>query len=607
MARSQIRNELVGVLGLLVVLLFAYKLIFIDLLFMPDGTMGHDYAYFLPVLLSGYFWYQTNGLAHIPWFTPSQCGGLPFLGDLQVPFYSAPQVLTFLQPPSDAVATTFLLFAAIGYLGAYGLLRFAFCTGPWMSAAGAAIFMFNGFYAYRVLIGHLTFHAFMLTPLLAWVLLSMPRTNRGNRSWVRICGHMAAGSLIVGYMLHAGMGNVFTLPFVAIATVMVLHALVFRWRLRPWVGGAFCGAGALAIAAIKLVPSLSFLSRFPRDFYTLPGFGNPFDTLQFAFSSLFFSVSANAASARLENQTWWTGQHEWEYGVTLVPLVLLAFGIVLRFRISRGFAVLNSGRILAIVALLLIGLLPLALNTYTEGWNEFLKGLPVIGQSASHFRLFAIYILPAIIAPAVLLDRAAKTLPQGALARISVVAIGTVLALNAAENKSYYTVGQTYDARGIGLAYLEARESDRVPAITHIAAKFDDEDRIVVSGPRNDFLTEGGSYAKCYQPIFGYRLETFPTKSMVPGPISDVRNGVFNLKNPSCYVFPTENDCVPGDHFTVDQRAAAENFAAYRPFGFRLPWYQTAATWTSILSVCAALAALMAWLVSAIRNSGDHD
>ncbi len=165
MARSQIRNELVGVLGLLVVLLFAYKLIFIDLLFMPDGTMGHDYAYFLPVLLSGYFWYQTNGLAHIPWFTPSQCGGLPFLGDLQVPFYSAPQVLTFLQPPSDAVATTFLLFAAIGYLGAYGLLRFAFCTGPWMSAAGAAIFMFNGFYAYRVLIGHLTFHAFMLTPL----------------------------------------------------------------------------------------------------------------------------------------------------------------------------------------------------------------------------------------------------------------------------------------------------------------------------------------------------------------------------------------------------------------------------------------------------------
>ena len=68
MARSRIRNELVGVLWLLVVLLFAYKLIFIDLLFTPDGTMGHDYAYFLPVLLSGYFWYQTNGLAHIPWF-----------------------------------------------------------------------------------------------------------------------------------------------------------------------------------------------------------------------------------------------------------------------------------------------------------------------------------------------------------------------------------------------------------------------------------------------------------------------------------------------------------------------------------------------------------
>ena len=145
MARLRIWNEPAGVLGLLVILLLAYRFSFIGLLVTPDGTMGHDYRFFLPVLLSGYFWYQTNGLTPVPWFSPSQCGGLPFLGDLQVPYYSVPQALTLLQPPSDAVATTFLVFAAVGFLGAYGLLRFAFRTSPWISAAGAVIFMFNGF------------------------------------------------------------------------------------------------------------------------------------------------------------------------------------------------------------------------------------------------------------------------------------------------------------------------------------------------------------------------------------------------------------------------------------------------------------------------------
>lgn len=134
MAQSRNRKELAGVLLLLTALLLAYKVIFASLLQAPDGAMGPDYRLFLPSLLSGFFWYQTNGLAQIPWYSPSQCGGLPFLGDLQVPYYSAPQFLTLLQPPSGAVATTVLLFAAIGFWGAYGLLRSAFRIYSWPPA-----------------------------------------------------------------------------------------------------------------------------------------------------------------------------------------------------------------------------------------------------------------------------------------------------------------------------------------------------------------------------------------------------------------------------------------------------------------------------------------
>jgi hypothetical protein len=40
------------------------------------------------------------------------------------------------------------------------------------------LFLFNGFYAYRIIIGHLTFHPIMLVPWLAFVLLPgrRPRT-----------------------------------------------------------------------------------------------------------------------------------------------------------------------------------------------------------------------------------------------------------------------------------------------------------------------------------------------------------------------------------------------------------------------------------------------
>lgn len=47
-------------------------------------------------------------------------------------------------------------------------------------------------------------------------------------------------------------------------------------------------------------------------------------------------------------------------------------------------------------------------------------------------------------------------------------------------------------------------------------------------------------------------------------------------------------------------------FAAYRPISFGMPWYQAAATWVSVASVCAALAVLVAWLIVAIRTRNDH-
>ena len=143
------------------------------------GTLGHDYSYFMPRLLLGYYWFQQNGLWAVPWFTPGLCGGLPFYANPQSLYYSLPQFATFFTDPLTAVRTTFLLFGALGYAGSYLLLRRVLGLGVPAALFGAVVFAFNGFFAHRLLIGHLTFHSFMLVPWAAfWLLREPPEGQR---------------------------------------------------------------------------------------------------------------------------------------------------------------------------------------------------------------------------------------------------------------------------------------------------------------------------------------------------------------------------------------------------------------------------------------------
>jgi hypothetical protein len=116
-------RETLIVVGALAALLAIYAPIYLPYLPNGKGGLGSDYSLWLPDLLAGYFWYLKNGLWALPWYSPSQCGGIPFYADPQVPYLSVPQFLTFVMPPVEAVQTSFLLFAAAGFLGAFRLAR----------------------------------------------------------------------------------------------------------------------------------------------------------------------------------------------------------------------------------------------------------------------------------------------------------------------------------------------------------------------------------------------------------------------------------------------------------------------------------------------------
>ncbi len=315
------------------ILLLGHFAIFGSFIPNKNEQMGHDYSFYLPALLDGYFWYKTNGIWEIPWFTPSFCGGSLNYLNINNGYYTIPQLLTFLTDPLSAVRLTLFLFAGLGLCGFYLLLRNAFSASRHTALLGGGLFLFNGFYAHRMLIGHIFIHSFMLLPLITFFMLR-PLPAGANAHRTRIIFDITIGGFLFAYMVVSGISS---------------------------------------------------------------------------------------------------------------------------------------------------------------------------------------FMIPSII---------------------SIVIIG---------------------------------------------------------------LIHGASQLFCYEPMFGYRLEAFPVKTLHPGPVLEENNGVLNIKNPACYVWPQANDCEPGDHFTKEQEKAAEAFVNYRPFPFQMPTAQIVANWVNALSLMAALifliaSCLKAWL-----------
>jgi hypothetical protein len=545
--------------------------------------MGHDYALFLPKLLDGYFWFSTNGLFAIPWFTPSFCGGIPLFPDPQSIYYSVPQFLSFVFDPVTSVHMTIMLFAVLGFWGFYILLQRVFQTGAWLALLGGGLFLFNGFYIHRMLIGHLTYHPFMLIPFLTFFLLRSEAQPPLQGSTRLLFDGIVAG-VILAYMFQAGMVNV-TLPAIGSVIILglmyeVLHNRTVRFGLRlTWAGSI-----AVACCSAKLVAAMAYLHYFGRDMYKLPGTQTLADAVLIALHSLFIAPALALANETLVNVQWGLDRHEFEFGVTFVPLVwLCGGGIAMLNCLRRGvpcqYLRKHWFRIALIGSLLF---LPICLNYYSPSWNAILKHAPILKNSTSLIRWMSLYIPVVILLTA--LAGTALLRSSTSHAYIVLASLSTVVLLNIFTDRQFYH-NQSYDPQQIVTAYNEVQRQGRSPEITHIAMYADQRGQGIMPQGRNDTLVQGNSQLLCYEPLFGYALEKFPIRTLRPDPVLAVHEGYLNLKNPVCYVYPLENACEPGEHFAVDQQEVAQAFSTYKPIPFRLPAWQKAANVLNLLTL----------------------
>ncbi|MFP4040674.1 MAG: hypothetical protein ACLFS7_09040 [Desulfosudaceae bacterium] len=570
-------------------LIFAYFFIFLDFFPFSSG-LGHDFALVLPHLLDGYFWFRNNGLSEVFWFSPFLCGGVPAFAHPIHFFYSVPQFLTFLTDPFLAVLLNYLIFAAVGFWGHYVLVRRLLATGVFISLFAATLFMFNGFYTYRYIIGHSTYHSFMLVPWCV-LLLTDPELNKKDGRWRGNLGAVAAVALMISYMAHSTLQTLMPPVLLSVAATSLICGLVLgrRFSVRAWTL-RFAGAGllALGISAAKLSAVFHFLGNMPRTGYTLPQFTSLGDLLSVLGRSLFFSPAWEQARQSMVNTQFALKRHEFEFGVTFIPLIIMGAAVIAlaaSFRTGRGKGikerligqtVLLGGLVITLLAL------PVALNYYTPAWNRFLKTVPVIGSSTQCTRWFCMYIpvITLLTALAVVKTPFLKKFQK----TIAVVGVIGVITLNLIADTSYYR-RESYSPLPIMAAYNKVRRGYWEPAVTRIGVCSDRSGRPGVPAHRNDGLIFGVSSLTGYDSVFGYGLENLPFKQLEPGPVFKEKDGRLNIKNPACYVFPEANDCRPGDHFTVAEKEKAEAFTRYRPYEFEMPLLQKIANWLTLGSL----------------------
>lgn len=557
--------------------------------FFPNagGGIGYDYGLFLPWFVGGYFWQAVNGPWVPPEYLPSFCGGVPLLFNPQSVFWSVPQQLMAVLPPLASLIVSWIGFGLAGAGGMYLLARRVFAVSRSAALLGAVLFLLNGFYTTRMIIGHVTFHGVMLLPLIAVLLFARPAQSvPARRRWAGIVARSVGAGLLLAYLFYSGGTNTILPMGLALLLLAVLVAHGGRWHRTIVPVAAVAALLCLALCAYKLLPALAFAGSVVRP-VSLRMTGNIVALVGGAGMSLFVPQ----ALALLPPEKLLLDRVEFEYGVGLVPLLAIGAGLWTACRrgdLARPFA---GGRWPLVLAGIVLLALPIVVNWDALGMRWLMLHLPVVKMMSVMLRFWFAYVPLLCVASALLLDYCVARPGRRALW----ASAGMLLTIGqtASTDMSYYAA-MSYDPARLTAAHARVAAGAPPPPVVRIADPWLVDGQVVSDGSaRNDALAHGTSPFPCYEPMFGYRMEVFRQGRLSSGPVLDARGGALNLKNPSCYTFPAENACRPGDEFRQDQRREAEAFSRYRPFDHAWPKRQYAAAALSLGALGACLGGLV--------------
>ena len=582
-------------LFLIIFIFTLHQFIFLDFFPNSKNRIGHDYEYFLPNFLYGKIWFKNNFLS-IPWFSPSFCCGTPFYPDPQNMFYSVQQIFFILFEPIFATKLMFSYFSLIGYLGTFLLLRKRFNFSFESSFLGSVIFLFNGFFVYRSIIGHVAYINFTFIPIYCFFLFGS--INAINKFKSNI--YLIISSIILSSLIYSGSGPILSIIVIIIFSISIifyLHNKNIFLILKKLILSLFL---TILFSLSKIISSLIYLSNFERVYPSIY-FENIFDFLKFSFTSLFLFPSVDFFNNQIINGvTRKLFVHELEYGLSIIPL-LLFFLIILKFNYFKIY--FKNIRYLIIFIFLLS--IPILFNTDFFNFQNAIKNIPIIKSSWVQIRWLSFYILPVIFLSVFIFD---KVINCKYRIHFSIFFISIIFIQNFYYDKSYYD-NQNYNPSNMVNLFYKINQDKNVK-IEAIGTIVNSENKIFNNGIRNDFFSDNISSLFCYQPIFGYSLQKFPKDKLILNKkiklknsnlligdlnISKNSNENFNFLNPSCLIFPNANDCKAGDLFKVSDENNFKNFINYKKINFKKNKLQ-------IISDIITLISLVLFIVLLILN-----
>ena len=76
-----------------------------------------------------------------------------------------------------------------------------------------------------------------------------------------------------------------------------------------------------------------------------------------------------------------------------------------------------------------------------------------------------------------------------------------------------------------------------------------------------------------------------------------INNDELNFFNPSCFIFPNENNCQPGDLFKKDQIKELDQFLNYKTFEFKISKSQKITNYLSIISLIISMIYIIYYVI----------
>ena len=420
--------------------------------------------------------------------------------------------------------------------------------------------------------------------------------------------YLILSSIIFANFFYSGSGPIILIILISILSVLSFYSLFIQSLkiFAEFVLSAFLG---ILISLSKITAVLFFLSNFPRN-YPATEFHSFFSFVKTFFFSFFIKPNQEYFNDNLTSMFPF-GLHEIEFGVSIVPLILIFFIFFLN---KKNFK-LNYQSVYLFLLLITIFLIPVLLNINFLNQFQLIQKIPILNSTWVQPRWMTIYILPIIIISGLIVQNLNFNITHKKY--ITIFFISILLVQNfMRDNSWHFNEARHYNVEKANNFSMHISKNKKFEVFGPAILMNQYNTPQIVNNKNDMFFYDGFSPLTCYQPIFGYGLEKLNASKIIFNSKKvfsdnsyllysnkfDIKNDDFMFFNPSCFLFPEENNCSPGDLFKISEKEKLIKFTTFNKFDFKKNKLQIISNYISILTFIGCFLYLIYSFVIFIYN-----